>query len=116
MDVQTWPDEAFEEMSPEVSRAAMHTDTMTFARIRLRKGAFVPMHEHVNEQIATVLSGKMKFTGADGSEHVVSSGETIVFHANVPHQAEALEDSDVVDAFSPVREDWIRGDDAYLRR
>jgi len=28
---------------------------------------------------------------------------------------EALEDSLAVDVFSPVREDWIRGDDAYLR-
>jgi hypothetical protein len=28
---------------------------------------------------------------------------------------EALEDSVVLDAFSPRREDWIRGDDAYLR-
>jgi len=28
---------------------------------------------------------------------------------------EALEDSLAVDLFSPPREDWIRGDDAYLR-
>jgi quercetin dioxygenase-like cupin family protein len=33
----------------------------------------------------------------------------------VPHGVEALEDSVVVDVFSPAREDWIRGDDAYLR-
>jgi hypothetical protein len=34
----------------------------------------------------------------------------------VPHAAEALEDSVALDLFSPVREDWLRGDDAYLRR
>jgi len=28
---------------------------------------------------------------------------------------EALEESRALDVFSPVREDWIRGDDAYLR-
>ena len=116
MQVTSWQDEQFDAMSPQVSRAAIHTESMTYARIRLRKGAVVPMHEHVNEQIATVLEGKMKFTGSDGSEHVLSPGETIVFPANVPHQAEALEDSDVIDAFSPVREDWLRGDDSYLRR
>jgi hypothetical protein len=33
----------------------------------------------------------------------------------VPHRAEALDDSLVLDVFSPVREDWRRGDDAYLR-
>jgi quercetin dioxygenase-like cupin family protein len=36
--------------------------------------------------------------------------------ANVPHEVEALEDSVLLDVFSPVREDWLRGEDAYLRR
>jgi hypothetical protein len=34
---------------------------------------------------------------------------------DVPHSVEALADSLAVDLFSPAREDWIRGDDAYLR-
>ena len=34
---------------------------------------------------------------------------------NAPHLVEALEDSLATDLFSPIREDWIRGDDAYLR-
>jgi hypothetical protein len=29
---------------------------------------------------------------------------------------EAMEDSVVVDIFSPSRDDWQRGDDSYLRR
>jgi quercetin dioxygenase-like cupin family protein len=35
---------------------------------------------------------------------------------NAPHLVEALEESWATDLFSPVREDWIQGDDAYLRR
>jgi len=35
---------------------------------------------------------------------------------NQAHAVEVLEDSIVLDLFSPPREDWIRGDDAYLRR
>jgi hypothetical protein len=34
----------------------------------------------------------------------------------VPHQVIALQDTVVVDVFSPCREDWLRGDDAYLRK
>jgi hypothetical protein len=34
----------------------------------------------------------------------------------VPHAVEALEDTDVLDTFTPVREDWKNGDDAYLRK
>ena len=40
----------------------------------------------------------------------------LVIPPHMPHKVEALEDTDVTDIFSPVREDWLRGDDAYLRR
>jgi len=43
--------------------------------------------------------------------------ETILLiPANVPHKAVALEDTVDIDFFAPRREDWIRKDDAYLRR
>jgi hypothetical protein len=29
---------------------------------------------------------------------------------------EVIQESVAVDVFAPVREDWIRGDDAYLRK
>jgi quercetin dioxygenase-like cupin family protein len=46
----------------------------------------------------------------------VRAGESIAIPPNVPHSVEAMEDSVVVDIFSPSRDDWQRGDDAYLRR
>ncbi len=115
MDVQRWDEAPAEQVSELVTRQAFHTETMTFARITLKRGAVVPMHTHENEQIATVLSGRMRFE-VDGADHIVSAGESIAFLANVPHEAEALEDSVVYDAFSPPREDWKRGDDSYWQR
>jgi quercetin dioxygenase-like cupin family protein len=47
---------------------------------------------------------------------IVKAGETLRIPPNVPHSAEALEDSVATDLFSPPRQDWINGDDAYLRR
>ena len=115
MDVQRWHEEPVEQMSPKIGRQLIHTETMTLARVILRQGAVVPRHEHPNEQIATVVEGRMRF-GVDGQDYVVSAGESIALLSNVPHDAEALEDSVVFDVFSPPREDWQRGDDAYLRR
>jgi quercetin dioxygenase-like cupin family protein len=57
----------------------------------------------------------MKFL-IEGGEQIVSAGQSIVLPPHMPHGVEALEDSLVVDVFAPAREDWIRGDDAYLRR
>jgi len=115
MDVQEWKNAPIEWLSPTIGRQMLHTESMTLARVTLRQGAVVPMHEHENEQIATVLEGRVRFV-VDGEERVVEAGTTVPLAANVPHEVEALVDSVVLDVFSPVREDWLRGDDAYLRR
>jgi quercetin dioxygenase-like cupin family protein len=59
--------------------------------------------------------GSMRFV-LDGVEKIVRAGEVLQIPPHVPHSAEALEDCIAVDMFSPPREDWIRGDDAYLRK
>ena len=55
--------------------------------------------------------------GEDGEEEVVvRAGEVLVIPSNVPHKAEALEDTLDVDIFSPPRQDWIDKTDDYLRQ
>ena len=110
----SWTEVPEERMNALISRQVIHSETMTVARIRLRKGAVVPLHQHVNEQISTVENGVMRFV-VSGEERIVRNGETLTIPPNAPHLVEALEDSQALDVFSPVREDWIRGDDAYLR-
>ncbi len=114
MNVQRWNEEPVDQLNPSIGRQMIHTETMTLARIILAEGAVVPSHQHPNEQIATVLSGRLRFVVGD-EEQIVVPGESVAIPANVPHEVTALEESIVMDAFSPVREDWLRGDDAYLR-
>jgi quercetin dioxygenase-like cupin family protein len=47
---------------------------------------------------------------------VLGAGEILLIPANTPHGAVAEEDTVDVDIFAPRREDWIRKDDAYLRK
>ena len=47
---------------------------------------------------------------------MLRAGEMLEIPPHVPHSVEALEDSVAVDLFAPVREDWRRGADAYLRK
>ena len=109
-----WSVVAAEQMNSQVRRQMFHTETMTVARVALAKGATVPEHLHTNEQISMIESGKMKFVLA-GVQTLLSPGDMLRIPPNVPHWVEAIEDSVVVDLFSPRREDWIRGDDGYLR-
>ena len=114
METLRWDEVPVEQLSPSIGRQMLHTERMTVARITLASGAVVPEHRHENEQVANVVSGRLRFTVGD-EERVVRGGESVVVPSDVPHSVEALEDSLVLDLFVPRREDWIRGEDAYLR-
>jgi len=115
MKLYKWDEVAEEELNPRIKRKMIHTATMTVSRLSLLTGAAVPTHSHINEQISSVESGTLRFVLPSG-EVIVRAGESLCIPANLPHSVECLEDCVVVDIFSPVREDWVRGDDAYLRR
>jgi quercetin dioxygenase-like cupin family protein len=115
MKLHRWSEIPVEQMNPLMTRQVVHSDQMTIARLNLKKGAVVPRHNHVNEQVANVESGRLRFV-FDDSETLAEAGDSVQIPSDVPHMVEVLEDSIVVDIFSPVREDWLRGDDSYLRR
>lgn len=104
-----------EQPNPMMDRQFVFGEKGMLARIILRSGCVVPMHSHENEQITYILEGALKFT-IQGEEIIVRAGEMLVIPANLPHSAEALEDTVDLDVFSPPRADWIAGTDAYLRR
>ncbi len=114
MSLFSWDEVDLEQLSPLTSRQVIHGARITVARLALRCGAVVPEHSHENEQITMLQQGRLLFR-MEGAETVIASGQMMLIPPHVPHSVEALEDSVAVDVFSPIREDWIRGDDAYLR-
>jgi len=84
------------------------------ARLVLKKSAHVPLHNHMNEQISHVVEGALEFL-LEGESVTVRAGEVLCIPPHVPHEVIALEDSVALDIFNPPRQDWIDGDDAYLR-
>jgi quercetin dioxygenase-like cupin family protein len=115
MQVHCWEKIEKERLNPLSSRQVIHGEKLTVARMHLQKGCLVPEHSHHNEQLSMVERGSLRFK-LDGAERVLSAGEVLRIPPGVPHSVTALEDSVAVDLFSPPREDWIRGDDAYLRK
>jgi quercetin dioxygenase-like cupin family protein len=109
-----WSDIEPEQMNPLVTRQfVVGTNTM-LARIVLKKGAQVPQHSHFHEQISHVVEGALEFR-VDGKPVVLRAGEILCIPPHLPHEVLALEDSVALDIFNPPRQDWIDGDDAYLR-
>ena len=115
MQLYDWNQLPAEQLNPLITRRMIHSGQMTIARLQLLKDAAVPEHAHISEQVCTVERGALQFS-IDGGQQVVRAGESLVIPPNVPHGVVALEDSVAMDIFTPRREDWISGDDAYLRR
>jgi len=87
-------------------RVGCYNDKLFLAEHRMQKGWAGARHQHPHEQIVYVVSGHLKVTvGADTfSAH---AGDSFVVRGGVEHQAEALEESVVIDVFTPCREDYL---------
>ena len=110
-----WSAVPAEQLNDKLTRRMVHTGGLTVARLVLKAGAAVPEHRHENEQFSIIESGALKFL-VSGREVVVKAGQSLALQPNEPHSALALEETVAIDVFTPPREDWRRGDDAYLRR
>ena len=74
-------------------------------KILLSKDALLPDHSHPSEQTGYLISGSMTLYIA-GEKHVVTSGDSWMIPAHVPHRAEILENSVALEIFSPPRDDY----------
>ncbi len=105
--VSRWADLEVEHPMELIDRRRIVGERMMLAHVTLHEGFMVPSHQHENEQFAVVLSGRMRFVVGSGDESevlVLGAGEVLHLPSNVPHAAEALETSVVLDLFSPPSE------------
>jgi quercetin dioxygenase-like cupin family protein len=109
-----WSSVEVEKLNPLLGRHFVVGQNIMLARVLLKKGCIVPEHSHANEQLTFIAEGALKFW-IDGKEIVVNAGECLTIPPNMPHKAEALEDTVDFDVFHPPRADWMSGTDAYLR-
>jgi quercetin dioxygenase-like cupin family protein len=112
-----WEDHPREQLSSGIERRYLYGERAMVAQIFLKKGAVVPKHVHEAEQISYIVEGTLRLKLGDNGEQVfdVPAGEVLIIPSNVPHEAVALDDVYDIDVFSPPRQDWIKGQDAYLR-
>ncbi len=73
--------------------------------------AALPEHHHPQEQIAHVLSGRIRMIAA-GVPHELGAGDSFYIASNAPHAVETIEDTTVLDTFSPPRDDYLALDRA----
>jgi len=115
MQLFSWDGVRTEVMNPKIWRKVITGEQAMVAQVFIAKDAVVPTHQHESEQLTYIMEGALKFE-LEGREVVVRKGEVLHIPSNVPHRAVALEDTLDLDIFSPIRLDWLTGQDDYLRR
>ena len=81
----------------------------------LEAGAKMPAHQHPQEQIVHILSGRMKLI-VDGMPHELKTGDSHYLASNIPHGVETIEETHVLDTFSPPRDEYLAIDDVNRQR
>ena len=95
------------DIAPGIKRRTIATGASMYQmRAELAAGSVLPVHMHPQEQIAHVIKGRMKMIVA-GVPHELAAGDAIYLGSNVPHGVETIEDTTVIDTFSPPREDYL---------
>jgi len=85
-----------EEVTDKISRQYIYSGQSMLVKWILKKGAQVPLHHHVNEQVTWITQGSVRIY-SQGKEFVVKAGEVIIFPPHVPHEFLALEDTIDID-------------------
>ena len=86
-------------------RTLVYNENMMLCHFILDKDSKVPLHAHKEHQIGYVIKGKLQFF-TENDEFFAGKGDSYAFKSNEKHGANIIEDSEVIDVFSPSREDY----------
>lgn len=87
-------------------KSLVHGDHTLLSEFRLDAGAVIPVHKHPHEQTGYLVSGRLRFVIGEESMEA-GPGDSWCLAGELEHGAEALEDSVVIEVFSPVREEYL---------
>ncbi|MET0637696.1 MAG: cupin domain-containing protein [Chitinophagaceae bacterium] len=82
-----------------------HATDMTFGLVQIKAGTQMAAHNHVHEQITYMIDGEMEMQIGDETV-LLKPGAVQVIPSNVVHSARAITECQLIDVFSPIREDY----------
>ena len=98
-----------EDLGDGVSRKILASGgKMMTTKIFIKKGAVGAVHSHPHEQSSYILKGSFEYN-FDGEKQIVREGDTIYLPPETKHGVVALEDSIILDVFTPQREEFLSG-------
>jgi quercetin dioxygenase-like cupin family protein len=104
------------EICPGIKRRTMASGSTMYQMIALLDaGSKMPEHQHPQEQIVHILKGRIRLI-VEGNAHELVAGDSFYLGRHVPHGVETLEETHVLDTFSPPRDEYLAIDEANRQR
>ena len=101
------PEGKTSEPEPGIKRRVLaYNEKLFLAEHEMVKGWVGSVHSHPHDQIVYVVHGHLKIS-CQGKIFELRTGDTFVVRGGAEHGASALEDSLVIDVFTPCREDYL---------
>lgn len=96
-----------ESVGPGLKRQILgYNNDIMAVRAIFEEGAVGEMHKHPHSQLAYVVSGSFDVTIGDETKTLVA-GDSFYVAPDVMHGAVCKEAGELIDMFSPVREDFL---------
>ena len=98
--------EAVEQLKGIYRKTLSYNNSVMLCQFDLRKNSEIPMHDHEAHQIGYIIKGKIRFNTETRGEFIAQKGDSYAFDSLEKHGATVLKDAEVIEVFSPSREDY----------
>lgn len=85
-----------------------YSKNLMTVELQFQKGSVGAKHSHPHEQIGYVISGRLIYQEEGCEDKELQTGDTYYVKPNVVHGIEVLEDTKLLDIFTPMREDFVK--------
>ena len=82
-----------------------YNDRVMLCLFTLKKDAKIPLHNHESHQIGYIIKGKIQFI-TENDTFIASAGDSYVFDSYEKHGANIIENTEIIEVFSPIRDDY----------
>lgn len=98
----------WEELGSGISRQFVgYNSQVMMVIVKFEKEAVGALHQHFHSQITYVAEGIFEVT-VNGETKILQKGDGFFAQPNIFHGVKCLEEGQLIDAFAPFREDFLK--------
>lgn len=90
-----------------VRKVLAYSENLMSVELHFDEGAVGAKHSHPHEQIGYIISGSLLFQEEGQEDKALVAGDTYYVKPNVVHGVVALEETMLLDIFTPMRKDFV---------